>query len=237
MHERADRLASTFVTVDDDLAREFEARLVESSTLAFRVAFSVLRQREDAEDVAQEAFAKAYRSFRQLRDRERFRAWLVRMTFRMAIDRQRANRRRLVREQAIEIARETTGDMVVEQERAEQLWRAIDALPEKLRLMIVLAGIQGHDIREVATLLDVPDGTVKSRLFLARKQLRERLSWMAVNDTSLDREIESHRSPPSRRRSSSRVCGRGWRRNRRRIGGARRGRSRPRLRWPRRSSH
>jgi len=179
MHERADRLASTFVTVDEDLAREFEARLVESSTLAFRVAFSVLRQREDAEDVAQEAFAKAYRSFRQLRDRERFRAWLVRMTFRMAIDRQRANRRRFLREQAIEIARETTGDAVVEQERAEQLWRAIDTLPEKLRLTIVLAGIQGHDIREVALLLDVPDGTVKSRLFLARKQLRERLSWMA----------------------------------------------------------
>ena len=179
MHERADRLASTFVTVDEDLAREFEARLVESSTLAFRVAFSVLRQREDAEDVAQEAFAKAYRSFRQLRDRERFRAWLVRMTFRMAIDRQRANRRRFVREQAIEIARETTGDTVVEQERAELLWRAIDELPEKLRLTIVLAGIQGHDIREVALLLDVPDGTVKSRLFLARKQLRERLSWMA----------------------------------------------------------
>jgi len=183
MHERADRLASTFVTVDEDLAREFEARLVESSTLAFRVAFSVLRQREDAEDVAQEAFAKAYRSFRQLRDRERFRAWLVRMTFRMAIDRQRANRRRFVREQAIEIARETTGDTVVEHERAEQLWRAIDALPERLRLTIVLAGIQGHDIREVAMLLDVPDGTVKSRLFLARKQLRERLSWMAT-DTS-----------------------------------------------------
>ena len=63
-------------------------------------------------------------------------------------------------------------------ERAEQLWLAIDALPEKLRLVIVLAGIQGHDIREVATLLDVPDGTVKSRLFLARQQLKERLSWM-----------------------------------------------------------
>src|SRR4029453_9166282 len=76
MHERADRLASTFVTVDEDLAREFEARLVESSTLAFRVAFGVLRHREDAEDVAQDAFAKAHRSFRQLRDRERFRAWL-----------------------------------------------------------------------------------------------------------------------------------------------------------------
>ena len=61
MHERADSLAGNFVTVDEGLARDFEARLVETSTLAFRVAFSVLRQREDAEDVAQEAFAKAYR--------------------------------------------------------------------------------------------------------------------------------------------------------------------------------
>jgi len=184
MHERADRLAGNVVTVDEDLAREFEARLVESSTLAFRVAFSVLRQREDAEDVAQEAFAKAYRSFRQLRDRDRFRAWLVRMTWRMALDRHRANRRRLARDGAeaglqTRLARES-GDVVLENERAEQLWQAIDTLPEKLRLVIVLAGIQGHDIREVATLLDVPDGTVKSRLFLARKQLRERLSWMAT---------------------------------------------------------
>lgn len=179
MHERADRLAGSFVTVDEDLAREFETRLVESSTLAFRVAFSVLRQREDAEDVAQEAFAKAYRSFRHLRERDRFRAWLVRMTFRMAIDRQRANKRRRVREQAID--REhgpTTSDALLAKERAEQLWLAIDALPEKLRLVIVLAGIQGHDIREVAALLDVPDGTVKSRLFLARQQLKERLAWM-----------------------------------------------------------
>ena len=185
MHERADRLAGNIVTVDENLAREVEARLVESSTLAFRVAFSVLRQREDAEDVAQEAFAKAYRSFRQLRDRDRFRAWLVRMTWRMALDRHRANRRRLARDGAeaglqTRLARES-GDVVLENERAEQLWQAIDTLPEKLRLVIVLAGIQGHDIREVATLLDVPDGTVKSRLFLARKQLRERLSWMATD--------------------------------------------------------
>jgi RNA polymerase sigma-70 factor (ECF subfamily) len=51
--------------------------LTECSTLAFRVAYSILRNRADAEDVAQEAFAKAYRRFAQLRDRNRFRAWLV----------------------------------------------------------------------------------------------------------------------------------------------------------------
>ena len=103
MHEHAERLVSSLVTADRELAREFEARLADSSRLAFRIAFSVLRQREDAEDVAQEAFAKAYRSFRQLRDRTRFRAWLVRMTWRMALDRQRANRRRLARELPVEV--------------------------------------------------------------------------------------------------------------------------------------
>src|SRR5688500_13190899 len=157
MHERADRLAG-FVTVDDEIEREFEARLVESSTLAFRVAFSVLRQREDAEEVAQEAFAKAYRSFHQLRERERFRAWLVRMTWRMAIDRQRSNRRRVAREQKVEPPEAPSiAESPIARERAAQLWQAIDTLSDKLRVVIVLAGIQGHDIKEVAALLELPE--------------------------------------------------------------------------------
>jgi len=188
MHEHAERLAGPLVMADLELEREFEARLADSSTLAFRVAFSVLRQREDAEDVAQEAFAKSYRSFRQLRDRTRFRAWLVRMTWRMALDRQRANRRRLARERpAIDEGTadgrttQATADMVDARERADHLWKAIESLPEKLRLVVVLAGIEGHDMSEVGALLGVPEGTVKSRLFVARKQLKERLSWMVTN--------------------------------------------------------
>src|SRR5262245_60878130 len=141
MHERIVRLPATLVTADqDELEREFEVRLVESSTLAFRVAFSVLRHREDAEDVAQEAFAKAYRSFRQLRDREKFRAWMVRMTWRMAINRQRSNRRRLTREQLAAI--EPIAYPHVANDRAAQLWQVIDRLPEKLRMVVVLAGIE-----------------------------------------------------------------------------------------------
>jgi RNA polymerase sigma-70 factor (ECF subfamily) len=62
---------------------------------------------------------------------------------------------------------------IIAQERAAQLWRAIDALPDKLRLVVVLAGIEEHDIREVAALLRLPEGTVKSRLFLARQRLKE----------------------------------------------------------------
>ena len=99
MHEFANRSLGTVVTLDAGLEQEFEDRLRESSGLAVRVAYGVLRQRQDAEDVAQEAFAKAYRSFSQLRDRDSFRAWLVRMTWRLAIDRWRSDRRRTAREQ------------------------------------------------------------------------------------------------------------------------------------------
>jgi RNA polymerase sigma-70 factor (ECF subfamily) len=65
--------------------------------------------------------------------------------------------------------------VLASQERSARLWDAIDALPEKLRIVTVLAGIEEHDIREVGLLLDLPEGTVKSRLFLARQRLRELL--------------------------------------------------------------
>jgi RNA polymerase sigma-70 factor (ECF subfamily) len=187
MHDRVAPLAllallapspGSLIGVDPELAREFEERLSESSTVAFRVAYAVLRNREDAEDVAQDAFVKAYRSFRQLRDRDRFRGWLVRMTWRLALDRQRTDRRRAARDglsPGPEAVSPPGVDDLVARERAGRLWRAIDALPEKLRLVVVLSGIEGHDIAEVAHVLDVPEGTVKSRLFLARQRLREQL--------------------------------------------------------------
>jgi RNA polymerase sigma factor (sigma-70 family) len=76
----------------------FESLLVECGPLAFRVARGVLRNTADAEDVAQEALLRAYRRFRHLRERDRFRAWLVRIAFRLALDRVRTARRREMRE-------------------------------------------------------------------------------------------------------------------------------------------
>ena len=185
MNEWAGGFSGTLVNLDEVLEREFEDRLRESTTLAFRVAYGVLRNRQDAEDVAQEAFAKAHRNFTQLRDRDRFRAWLVRMTWRLAIDRWRSDRRRAIREQSVEMpAMATTEDVAVARERSAHLYRAIDALPEKLRVVVVLAAIEEHDLREVARLLDVPEGTVKSRLFLARKGLAESLRCLAPKSTT-----------------------------------------------------
>lgn len=177
MSEDAIWIQGAFMTAEDELEREFEARLVESTTLAFRVAFGVLRHREDAEEVAQEALVKAYRGFRQLRDRERFRAWLVRTTWRLAINRRRSDMRRRSREALhVESLSEPTASQAMEgSERSRQLWSAIDSLPEKLQAVIVLAGIEGHDLRKVSLLLRLPIGTVKSRLFLARQRLKELL--------------------------------------------------------------
>jgi len=182
MNDLVGRFPRTLVSAQrEDLTREFEERLRDSGTLAFRVAFSVLRHREDAEDVAQESLGKAYRSFAKLRDPERFRAWLVRMTWRMALDRRRGDRRRSTREQAaIELVSGASETSHAERERAEHLWAAIDSLPEKLRLVIVLSSIEGHDTREVASLLQIPEGTVRSRLFLARKALAEKLQCLAT---------------------------------------------------------
>jgi len=184
MQESASRCAGVVVSVAD-LEREFEDRLRESSALAVRVAFSVVRQRQDAEDIAQEAFARAYRRFATLRDPARFRGWIVRVTWRLAIDRWRAERRRSAREESASAAPPAidTEELVLASRHAARLWDAIDSLPEKLRIVIVLSAIEEHDVREVAALLQIPEGTVKSRLFLARKALAGKLQCLANDST------------------------------------------------------
>lgn len=155
---------------------EFEERIPDLGALAFRVAYGVLRHREDAEDVAQDALVRAYRSLERLRDPERLRPWLVRVAWRLALDHRRSGKRRERREQVAHGALAPEAVAVAKAgERRELLWTAIDALPEKLRLVTVLAGIEGYGLRQVAALLGLPEGTVKSRLFLARKRLLEAL--------------------------------------------------------------
>ena len=182
MHEFAERLSGAVLsaTAGDtaaDLAREFEARLADCSKLAVRVAYSVLRQQQDAEDVAQEAFVRAHRCFHQLRDRDAFRAWLVRVVWRLAIDHRRSSKRRVAREQfALETGcAPSTEDAAISRQRSERLWAAIDELPDRLRIAIVLASIEEHGVKEVAALTGAPEGTVKSRLHEARKLLHEKL--------------------------------------------------------------
>ena len=160
--------------------REFEERLAECGPLAYRVARGILRNTADAEDVAQEALLRAYRRFDRLRDRNRFRAWLVRIAFRLALDRLRSGKRRELRDtlwsQPEHQPRAATAeDLAASNEFRAHLENALAELPKKLRLVLLLAAMEGHAIEEIASILGIPAGTVKSRIFLARKQLAEKL--------------------------------------------------------------
>ena len=157
--------------------RDFEALLPESGRLAFRVARSVLRNDADAEDVAQESLLRAFRRFDRLRDRARFRSWLVRIAYRIAIDRVRARRRTAQREtlwlqESSRLASAVSSTAAAFQAQLEQ---AVDELPEKLRLVLLLSAMEGHTTEEVAALLAIPAGTVKSRLFFAKRKVAEKL--------------------------------------------------------------
>ena len=160
--------------------REFEERLAECGPLAYRVARGVLRNTADAEDVAQEAMLRAYRRFDRLRDRTRFRAWLVRIAFRLALDRLRSGKRREVRDTLWSQPEHrppaaNAEDLAVSSEFQTHLDSALAELPEKLRLVLLLAAMEGHTIDEIAGMLGISTGTVKSRIFYARRQLAEKL--------------------------------------------------------------
>jgi RNA polymerase sigma-70 factor, ECF subfamily len=175
--------AEGVVTFENSRESEFQERLAASSRLAFRVALAVLHNAADAEDIAQEALVKAYHHFHRLRDPDRFRAWLVRVTWRLAADRIRATVRREKYEQQLcppHAEAASVEEAVASREIQQHIERAVDALPEKLRMTLILAAVEGYDTAEVARLLGVPEGTVKSRLHLARKKLAERLQWLVT---------------------------------------------------------
>ena len=163
-----------------DTRREFEQCLAECGPLAYRVACGVLRNTADAEDVAQEAMLRAYRQFERLRDRNCFRAWLVRIAFRLALDRLRSGKRREQRDtlwsqQEHQPRSATAEDLAASNEFQAHLDNALAQLPEKLRLVLLLAAMEGHTIDEIASMLGISTGTVKSRIFYARRQLAEKL--------------------------------------------------------------
>jgi RNA polymerase sigma-70 factor, ECF subfamily len=177
-HDKEDELVHG--TAQAETRREFEERLAECGPLAYRVARGVLRNTADAEDVAQEAMLRAYRQFDRLRDRTRFRAWLVRIAFRLALDRLRSGKRRELRDThwsqpEYHPLPANAEELAASNEFQAHLDNALAELPEKLRLVLLLAATDGHTIDEIAGMLDISTGTVKSRIFYARRKLAEKL--------------------------------------------------------------
>jgi len=176
--EAAVGLSASQQPAEQAFGQEFERRLADCSALAYRVALGVLHSPADAEEVAQEAFVRAYRHYPRLREPERFRAWLVRVTWRLAIDRQRSVARRDRRELAVQANEPpplTVEEVALGREFQSRLEQALDSLPEKFRRVVILAALEGYDMSETAALLDLPEGTVRSRLHRARKLLAGKL--------------------------------------------------------------
>jgi RNA polymerase sigma-70 factor (ECF subfamily) len=163
------------VTVEPDA--DFAARMRETKQVVFRVACSILHEAADGEEIAQDAFLQAYGQMGSLREPAKFRAWVCRIAFRLALNRRRAQGRRMARDTAWH---ESRAQQVHDGERAgaerEYLVRLrveIERLPEKLRAVVLLASVAGMEASEVAAVLEIPPGTVRRRLHVARKKLIE----------------------------------------------------------------
>ncbi len=143
---------------------------------AFRLAYVITGQREDAEDACQEAFLAAYRSIHRFRSGEPFRNWVLTIVANKARDRRRvASRAGRVEFSLLPEELETTGDSVeaeaIRGDQRGELLRALAAMQEQDRLVIACRYFLDLSERDTAALLDVPSGTVKSRLHRALTRL------------------------------------------------------------------
>lgn len=159
---------------------EFTALVERQSRFVFRVAYAVLLNAADAEDVVQETFLKLYRN-RGWQNIENERAFLARAAWRVAVDR----RPRTAKLALSPNPAENVPDPPSPQPGPEQTLLAadrhavvhtmIEALPEELRLPLVLSAYDELNSREIGRILGVPEGTVRTRLQRARQLLRQKL--------------------------------------------------------------
>lgn len=149
----------------------------------YHLAYRTLRDVEEARDVAQEAFFKAFRSLRTFKPGARFSTWIFAITYHACCD--RLNRRkRYSNEEMPDRADPAPGPerQAIALDEAKRLRDAIESLPEKYRTVITLYHLQGKQYEEIATVLALPIGTVKTHLFRAKEQLRKRLAGLEVTE-------------------------------------------------------
>jgi RNA polymerase sigma-70 factor (ECF subfamily) len=192
------------VTAEDDAAlvarcrkgdiAAFEPLVEKYRQRVWRLAYNVLRDREEAWDVAQEAFIRAYQALPAFRGQSAFYTWLFRIVMNVASDRARS---RAARGRAFGTERvpeedwdrvmvdRSPGDQGPDEAAAtaqdrERIVRALATLSEQHRDIIVLSDIEGLSYKEIADVLEIPMGTVMSRLHNARRRLRAALGPLLV---------------------------------------------------------
>lgn len=150
----------------------FSVLVKEYTPFVYRTAYALLQDRAEAEDASQEVFFKVYRALGQLSEVRTFHAWLKTITTRTCLDRLRKQRPQPMAD--LELERLSINFPQHFEERI-QIRDALRQLSTEYREVLILREWHGYDYQEIATLLNIPLGTVKSRIHSARLNLRKLL--------------------------------------------------------------
>ncbi|MCL2619448.1 MAG: sigma-70 family RNA polymerase sigma factor [Defluviitaleaceae bacterium] len=162
----------------------FEEILIKYEKLIYNLARRTMGNNEDAEDITQEVALKIYRNLKSCRGEELLKAWIARITHNTCMDMLRRNKGKhtdsleVMEEIGAELVEQSEGpeDLLVRKELGQHLEVTLAKLPPQYRALIALRDIHGYSYEEVAEILQLPVGTVKSRLFRGRAKLKTILS-------------------------------------------------------------
>jgi RNA polymerase sigma-70 factor (ECF subfamily) len=152
------------------------------ATTLYRVAFSVLRNQSDAEDAVQEAFLRVLRHRQTMADIRDHRVWLIRIVWNIVLDRKRRSKTRPETDDVAELARVLPARGLNAEDRAAaaqhhaHVLACVQKLPAREREVMMLSAFEELSSVEIATVLDVTESSVRSRLFRARNLLAELLN-------------------------------------------------------------
>jgi RNA polymerase sigma-70 factor (ECF subfamily) len=165
--------------------RAFETLFERHRELVYRFAFQMARKRDDAEDIVQEVFVRAYQNLPRYRDEAKFTTWLLRIATNLGTDRARMHQRRNNLEQqeaggALTWMTESSAEDPVEnlerERRKQAVHNAIAALPEHHRKVIVMRDIEEMEYQDMSDVLGCSVGGAKLRVLRARRALKERVA-------------------------------------------------------------
>ena len=179
---------------------DFENDAMEFAPQLYSAALRMTRNPADAEDVVQETYLKAYRAYHTFQAGTNLKAWLYRILTNTYINKYRTAQRRPTEtelgeledfylfkrmgESGVSTASESAENELLDSIIDSNIRDALDALPEHFRMPVLLADMEGLSYREIAEILDVPIGTVMSRLHRGRKALQKRL-WDFAQERGL----------------------------------------------------